>query len=141
MTIEQGIRYAREPFLDTAEFKRVLIESGLGATRPVDDDERLGAMLAGSNLVLTARADRPDRRLLGLARCVTDFAWCCYLAELAVSTSAQSLGIGLGLLEEARRQIGPGVSLILASVPEAVGFYERAGMARVPDAFWFRRQH
>jgi hypothetical protein len=44
------------------------------------------------------------------------------------------------LLEEARRQLGPRVSLILASVPEATGFYERAGMARVPDVFWYRRE-
>jgi hypothetical protein len=29
---------------------------------------------------------------------------------------------------------------MLASVPEAVGFYERIGMARVPDTFWYRRE-
>jgi ribosomal protein S18 acetylase RimI-like enzyme len=75
-----------------------------------------------------------------VARCITDFAWCCYLSELAVSASAQGLGVGKRLLEEARRQLGPQVALILSSVPEAAGFYERAGMARIPDAFWFRRQ-
>jgi ribosomal protein S18 acetylase RimI-like enzyme len=79
--------------------------------------------------------------LVGVARCVTDFVWCCYLSELAVSASAQGLGIGKGLLEEARRQLGPAVSLILASVPEAVGFYDRAGMTRLSDAFWYRREH
>jgi hypothetical protein len=31
------------------------------------------------------------------------------------------------------------VSIILASVPDAVGFYERIGMERLPDAFWFKR--
>ena len=141
MITAANIIYAREPSLDLAEFRRVLIESGLGATRPVKDHARLRSMLAGSNLVLTARLDQPGHRLLGLARGITDFAWCCYLSELAVSTSAQGLGIGRGLLDEARRQLGPGVSLILAAVPEAVGFYERAGMARVSDAFWFRREH
>jgi hypothetical protein len=30
--------------------------------------------------------------------------------------------------------------VILISVPEAVGFYERAGMAHVPDAFWYKRE-
>jgi hypothetical protein len=28
---------------------------------------------------------------------------------------------------------------MLASVPEAVGFYERIGMQRLPDTFWYRR--
>ncbi|TIW30728.1 MAG: GNAT family N-acetyltransferase, partial [Mesorhizobium sp.] len=26
------------------------------------------------------------------------------------------------------------------SVPDAVGFYERIGMKRMPDAFWFARE-
>jgi len=54
--------------------------------------------------------------------------------------SAQGLGIGKGLLDEARRQLGPEVSIMLASVQDAVGFYERIGMARIPDAFWYRRE-
>lgn len=135
-----AVLYACEPALDAAEFRRVLVESGLGAIRPVDDEPRLRKMLSASDLVLTARLDEPRRTLVGVARAVTDFAWCCYLSDLAVSATAQGRGVGMGLLTEARRQLGPGVSLILASVPEAVGFYEAAGMARLPDAFWFRRE-
>jgi GNAT superfamily N-acetyltransferase len=133
------IGYASEPALTVAEFRRVLDESGLGATRPVDDAARLGAMLAGANVIVTARLDQPGRPLVGVARGVTDFAWCCYLAELAVCASAQGRGVGQGLLQEVRRQLGPRVSLILAAVPEAAGFYERAGMSRIADAFWYRR--
>ena len=133
--------YAREASLDVAEFRRVLIESGLGATRPIADDDRLRSMLAGASLILTARLDQPDRHLVGVARGITDASWCCYLSELAVSASAQGRGIGRALLDEVRRHLGTGVSLILASMPEAAGFYERAGMARIPDAFWFRREH
>ena len=130
-----------EPALDPAEFRRVLIDSGLARIRPVDDLARLAAMLSGADLVLTARTDDAARSLLGVARCITDFEWCCYLSDLAVCASAQGLGIGKALLDEARRQLGPKVSLILMSVPEAVGFYERAGMGRAPDTFWFRREH
>lgn len=119
----------------------MLVESGLDATRPVDDEGRLKAMLAAADLILTARLDEPGRALVGVARCLTDFAWCCYLSELAVCASAQRLGIGRGLLDEARRRVGPRVSLILASMPDAVGFYERAGMTRLPDMFWYRRAH
>ena len=46
---------AREPDLDAAEFRRVLVESGLGATRPVDDPARLRQMLAEADLVMTAQ--------------------------------------------------------------------------------------
>ena len=140
MTAPPPILYGREDGLDSAEFRQVLVESGLGAIRPVDDEARLEAMLAGADLIVTARRDEPGRPLLGAARCVTDFSWCCYMSELAVSRSAQGLGIGLGLLKETRRLIGPQVSLVLASVPDAVGFYERAGMERIADAFWYRRE-
>jgi len=98
-------------------------------------------MLASAGLIVTARLSQPARPLIGVARGITDFAWCCYLAELAVCASAQGLGVGKGLLDEARRQLGPRVSLILASVPDAVGFYERIGMPRMPDAFCYRREY
>lgn len=132
--------YAQEPNLGVFDFRRVLVESGMGAIRPIGDEPRLEKMLSSANLIMTARLDQPGRPLVGVARCITDFAWCCYLSELAVSPAAQGLGIGKGLLEEVRWQIGPSVSLVLASVPEAVGFYEKVGMARLPDAFWFKRE-
>ena len=134
-----GVIYAREESLSAEEFRRVLIESGLGALRPVDDPERLKTMLAQAGLIVTARLDQPGKPLVGVARGVTDSSWCCYVSELAVSSSAQGFGIGKGLLEEARRQIGPQVALFLVSVPDAVGFYERIGMERIADAFWYKR--
>lgn len=141
MTEPVRILYAREPTIEVAEFRQVLERSGLGAIRPVADEPRLQAMLSAANLIVTARLDQADATLVGVARCVTDFAWCCYLSELAVSASAQGLGIGKGLLDAVRQQVGPQVSVILASVPDAVGFYERAGMARMQDTFWYKREH
>ena len=140
MAENSRILYAREPALDIAEFRRVLVDSGLGETRPVDDDTRLQAMLSGANLVLTARLNVEGKPLIGVARALTDFSWVCYISELAVSQSAQGLGIGKGLMDEARRQLGPSVAISLISMPDAVGFYERIGMTRMPDAFWFSRK-
>ncbi|MCA0035218.1 GNAT family N-acetyltransferase [Mesorhizobium sp. B263B2A] len=134
------VLYACEAALDIAEFRRVLVESGLGETRPIDDTARLQAMLSGANLVLTARLDVEGKPLVGVVRAVTDFSWVCYISELAVSRSAQGLGIGKGLMDEARRQLGPTVGISLISLPDAVGFYERIGMKRMPDAFWFSRK-
>ncbi|MER9924561.1 GNAT family N-acetyltransferase [Mesorhizobium sp. M0048] len=140
MTTRSTILYASEPDLGTAEFRRVLVESGLGETRPVDDNTRLKAMLSAANLVLTARLDTEGKPLVGVARGITDFSWVCYISELAVSASAQGLGIGKGLMDEARRQLGPSVAISLISMPDAVGFYERIGMERMPNAFWFGRK-
>jgi len=140
MSDRPRILYGREPDLDAAEFRRVLVESGLGTIRPVDDEPRLRKMLSAAGLIVTARRDEPGRPLIGVARGVTDFSWICYLSEIAVSESAQGLGIGRGLLDEARRQLGPGVAVALVSVPDAAGFYERAGMTRLSDAFWHKRE-
>lgn len=129
---------AREPDLLVQDFCRVLLESGLGATRPVDDLHRVRRMLAGADLVMTAR--RMNGELVGVARCLTDFVWIAYLSELAVSKQAQGLGVGKQLLQAVRDELGPQVTLALASMPDAVGFYEQFGMPRMPDAFHFRRQ-
>jgi ribosomal protein S18 acetylase RimI-like enzyme len=135
-----SVFYSREATVGVAEFRHVLVESGLGKIRPVDDEPRLEALIRGANMIITARLSTAGHPLVGIARCVTDFSWCCYLADLAVSASAQGYGIGKALLEETRRQVGPEVSLTLVSVPDAVGFYERAGMTRLPDAFYYRRE-
>jgi ribosomal protein S18 acetylase RimI-like enzyme len=134
-----NVVYSVEPTLGAQAFQRVLDESGLGAIRPTGDLVRLQAMLSGADLVVTARLGTADGALLGVARCLTDHAWCCYLSDLAVVKEAQGLHIGQGLLHEVRAHLGPQVALILSSVPEAVGFYERAGMERIADAFWYRR--
>ena len=140
MTTPSKVLYASEPKLDVAEFRRVLVDSTLGETRPVDDEARLQAMLSGANLVLTARLDIEGRPLIGVARAITDFSWVCYISELAVAQSAQGLGIGKGLMDAARRELGPFVAISLISMPDAVGFYERIGMKRMADAFWFSRK-
>ncbi|ESY90145.1 GNAT family N-acetyltransferase [Mesorhizobium sp. LNHC229A00] len=150
MAENSHVLYTREPALGISEFRRVLVESGLGEVRPVDDEARLKAMLEGANLIVTARLDmaRLDMAhldmeatpLIGVARCLTDFSWVCYISDLAVSAKAQGLGIGKGLMDEVARQLGPSVAISLVSMPDAVGFYERIGMKRIPDAFWISRK-
>ncbi|ESY87996.1 N-acetyltransferase GCN5 [Mesorhizobium sp. LNHC220B00] len=145
MAENSHVLYAREPALGISEFRRVLVESGLGEVRPVDDEARLKAMLEGANLIVTARLDmahldKEATRLIGVARCLTDFSWVCYISDLAVSAKAQGLGIGKGLMDEVARQLGPSVAISLISMPDAVGFYERIGMKRIPDAFWISRK-
>jgi GNAT superfamily N-acetyltransferase len=129
--------YAVETSLAVDEFRLLLIASGLGARRPVDDLLRLGAMLKNANIVVTARIDGV---LVGVARSITDYAFCCYLSDLAVNKNAQGKGIGAQLIQETRKHVGPTVSVILSSVPESVGFYESIKMSPLPDCFWYRRE-
>ena len=129
--------YQVETTCQVEEFRDLLLSSGLGARRPVDDLPRLEAMLRNSNLTVTARVDGV---LVGMARSVTDRVFCCYLSCLAVHQDFKGHGIGAGLIDATKNYIGPDVSLILNSLPEAVGFYERIGMPQFPNCYWFRRE-
>lgn len=140
MSEPRPLFYASDPDLTAEVFRAVLVSSGLGAIRPVDDARRLKAMLDGANLIVTARLDEPGRPVVGVLRGVSDGAFSCYVSDIAVNADAQGLGVGRGLLDEARRLLGPEVSLILISLPDVVGFYERAGMKPMPNAFWYKRE-
>ncbi len=121
--------------LDAAEYAALVRSSGLD--RPVDDPQRMAALLAGSNLVVTARDGAG--RLVGAARSVTDFAWCCYLSDLCVEKARQRGGLGRLLLAETKRAVGPGCMVLLLSTPSAMGYYPRLGVERMPNAFLIRR--
>ncbi len=129
--------YAVETAVSVSEFRRLLIDSGLGVRRPVDDLSRLETMLRNANLVVTARIDGV---LVGIARSITDYSLCCYLSELAVDKNSQGKGIGARLIEETRKHVGPTVSVILVSVPEAIGFYQAIEMPPLHNCFWHRRE-
>jgi len=131
-----GLLLSREPGLDAGAFAGLLHRSGLAARRPADDLPRLAAMLEASQLVVTAR-DGQGGALIGVARAITDWAYCLYCADLAVDRDWQGQGIGKALLARLVAE-SPGVkSHLLLSAPAAVGFYEKAGCARHPAAFLF----
>src|SRR5262249_13733594 len=91
--MSSSVLYARETAVDVTEFRRVLVESGLARVRPVHDEHRLAALISGANLIVTARLNNAARPLVGIARCISDFSWCCYVSDLAVAGSAQGKGI------------------------------------------------
>ena len=128
-----SVVYAEEPALSVADYVAVLGETTMRGKRPLANTERIGQMLAGADLIVTARR---EGELLGLARCITDRIWICYCAELAVRESAQGLGVGRGILEAAWAILGPKVGFVLVSEPEAVQFYKRVGMSPDVTAFY-----
>jgi ribosomal protein S18 acetylase RimI-like enzyme len=133
-----GIVFAREEGrLDPAEFITLVRQSGLG--RPIDDAPRMAAMLAASNLVVTARAATAGGRLVGAARSLSDFAYCCYLSDLCVDPAFQGQGIGRALVGETKRIIGPQCMLLLLSARDAMSYYPSIGMDPVSNGFVIRR--
>lgn len=125
---------AREARLDAREFLDVLRRSGLADRRPADDPDRIAAMSANANLIVTARN---GSRLVGVARSVTDFAYCCYCSDLAVDRAFQGRGLGRRLIELSRAELHPKARFLLVSASAAIPFYERIGMERVSTAFRF----
>lgn len=76
-----GVALAREEGrLSVGEFRSLLMRSDV--RWPVNDPDRLAAMLVHANLVVTAR-DRTGQ-LVGVARSLSDFSYCCYLSDLCV---------------------------------------------------------
>lgn len=127
-----AITVAREPRLEADEFLDVLRRSDLAERRPAEDRERIAAMAANANLIVVARA---RGRLVGIARSVTDWVYCCYCSELAVDRGFQRHGLGKRLIDASRAELHPRARFYLVSAPAAVGFYERIGMERVRDCF------
>jgi len=107
-----------------------------GIKRPVDDAARLANMYAHANLVITAWA---GNTLVGIARALTDFCYCCYLSDLAVRRSYQRSGIGQELISLTRERIGNQTTLILLSAPEAVDYYPKMGFEKIDNGFMIRR--
>ena len=114
------------------QFRELLVRSTLGERRPVDDEKCLQAMLDHADLLITAWC---EEKLVGVARSVTDFHYCCYLSDLAVDRAKQRRGIGKGLLEHTRSQLGARCNLVLLSAPAAVDYYPALGFERHPSAW------
>lgn len=131
-----SIVYAQEQMLPVADYVAVLGETIMRAKRPLKNTERIARMLAGANFIVTAR---DDGVILGVARCITDYAWIAYCCELAVKESAQGRGIGAGMLRFMEEALGPKIGLVLISEADAVGFYERVGMTLQDTAFFRTR--
>jgi GNAT superfamily N-acetyltransferase len=118
------IKYAVDRVISEAEFVDVLRRSTLAERRPIEDAKCIRAMLQHADLLCTAW---DGNTLVGVARSVTDFEYCCYLSDLAVDEAYQKSGIGRKLIELTRSRLGPRASLILLAAPKAEGYYPRIG--------------
>lgn len=128
----EPVRFSTTDPVSVAQFRDVLNRSTLGQRRPIDAPERLEQMLGSADVVATAWS---GGTLVGIARSLTDFTYCCYLSDLAVDASWQRQGIGLRLMEETRARLGPDCRIVLLAAPAAVDYYPAMGFEAHPSAW------
>lgn len=127
------LTYAIDRPISPAQFADVLRRTSLGPRRPVDDPERLAAMLTHGNLLVTAW---DGDKLVGVARSLTDFAWCCYLSDLAVDEAYQRQGIGVELMRQTQTRLHPDAKIVLLAAPNARDYYPHVGLTSHPSAWY-----
>ena len=80
------IEYKINTPVTTDQFIELLRKSTLGELRPIEDRKCMEGMVTNSNLIITAWS---SKRLIGIARSMTDFYYACYLSDLAVDKEYQ----------------------------------------------------
>ena len=80
------IEYRLDAAITAAELADLFRRSGI--RRPVDDSDRLSAMIRNASLMITAWR---SEWLVGVARLLNDFSYCCYLSDLAVDRDLQGV--------------------------------------------------
>ncbi|MCI4187218.1 GNAT family N-acetyltransferase [Dickeya dianthicola] len=126
------ITYKVNDPINVDQFIHLLNRTSLGPRRPLDQRDTLAGMLTETDLLVTAwRGDE----LVGVARSVTDYHFCCYLSDLAVDETCQHGGIGRRLIAHTAQQLKPQCRLILIAAPQAVDYYPNIGFEAHPSAW------
>ena len=128
------IVYKIDPTISTEQIADVFDRSTI--RRPTGDLERIAKMAAAADLTICAYA---GDLLVGYARSLTDFCFCCYLSDLAVDVNYQRQGIGKCLVDKTREIIGPETALILLAAPAAMDYYPKIGFTKADNAYVIKR--
>jgi GNAT superfamily N-acetyltransferase len=128
------IRYDDQMKIGAEQLADLFRRSGI--RRPVDDLPRLATMLVHANILITAW---DGERLIGVARALSDFSYCCYLSELAVDRDYQHGGTGKALIAKVQEKIGPHSMLLLLAAPEAQAYYPKVGFDAVDNGWIIKR--
>jgi GNAT superfamily N-acetyltransferase len=129
------ISYSSDKLISNLEFIDVLKRSTLAERRPVNEPERIQAMLDNANVLITAW---DGEKLVGISRAISDRVYCTYLSDLAVDVAYQKSGIGKKLIEITHEVAGLATNLILLAAPAAVNYYPKIGMEQFSNCFLFR---
>jgi GNAT superfamily N-acetyltransferase len=131
------ITYQTDRKISVEQFIDLLVRSTLAERRPINDKAKIEKMLTHGNILITAwHGDL----LVGVSRALSDFAFCCYLSDLAVDETYQHKGIGKELIRLTHKVAGD-TSLVLLAAPKAAEYYPKIGMDRFTDCFLIKRKN
>jgi N-acetylglutamate synthase-like GNAT family acetyltransferase len=130
-----AIQYQHNKPITPEQLASVFVRSGI--RRPTDDLDRMQKMLTHGNVLITAW---DGETLVGVARALTDFSFCCYLSDLAVDKAYQKQGIGQELVRLVHEAIGPEAMLLLLSATEAMEYYPKIGFEAVANGWIIPRK-
>jgi len=131
------IKYILQLELAVEQFIDILNRSTLAARRPVEDFECIEGMLKHADIIIVAKQ---GDKIVGVARSVTDFNYCCYLSDLAVDKEYQKHGIGKKLIEKTQDLLAKKCKVILLSAPAATDYYPKIGFTQHNSAWTLGRQ-
>lgn len=129
------IHFEDSKSISSVELAEVFIQSGI--RRPVEDLPRLQKMLDQADMIITAW---DGGKLVGIARAITDFSYCCYLSDLAVNKEYQKKGIGRELVRRVHEMLGEEISLILLASPVAMNYYPKIGFTKIENGYIIPRK-
>ncbi len=131
MAIEYKVNYP----ISVEQAIDVYVRSTLGERRPVSRPDIFRKMLEHADLLITAW---DGDLLVGVARTLTDFAYCAYLADLAVDEAYQKQGIGKHLIELTATNLEPSAYITLLAAPKATEYYAKVGFEHHASAWMMR---
>jgi len=132
-----NIEYKLNQNITSSEFIEVLKNSTLSKRRPIDDLKTIKGMIENADIIVTATI---DEKIIGVARAVTDFNYCCYLSDLAVDEQYQKNGIGKKLISKVQEQLNDKCKIILLSAPDATEYYPKIGFTQHNSTWTLGRQ-
>ena len=132
MNVTMDIEYKINQPINATQFIGLLKKTSLGDRRPVENEVVIQGMLDHANLIVSAWS---NHQLIGVARSVTDFHFCCYLSDIAVDETIQSKGVGKHLIKLTKEALAPDCMLVLLSAPKAQDYYPKIGFDAHPSAW------
>lgn len=131
---DRKITYSSDKMQSAQDVAAVFKSAGI--KRPHEDYDRIQRMIDHSDVMITAWI---DGKMIGVARAITDYSYCCYLSDLAVDLDYQKHGIGKELVKRVQDAVGEECSIVLLSSPGAAEFYPRIGFDKSDRSFVMAR--
>jgi predicted N-acetyltransferase YhbS len=120
--------------LSAQAYIEFLKRTDLGSQYPRERfEERIDRLLRSASISLVARDDAGE--IVGVCFGITDFAYWLFITDLGVARDWVKQGVGRRLMRAALEAAGGERDIIVYTCTNknAVGFYERLGMARADD--------